>query len=158
MQNSFIDTYLARVDTRQTSLIQDFIDSYNKFSEEFPNLRSDPLTQEELKKRVTRLGNDMWTLVEQKKDQALAQHTKLNSDGWVVSEIKKLMKNTTRLIQLELSRVFTLQSLVTGVVNQLEIELDRTLDNLSDNGLKTIDENERSPLFDEIIAYAIRII
>jgi hypothetical protein len=40
----------------------------------------------------------MWTLVEQKKDQALVQHAKLNSDGWVVSEIKKLMKNTTRLI------------------------------------------------------------
>jgi arsenate reductase-like glutaredoxin family protein len=88
--------------------VQDFIDSFNKFSDEFPNLRTDPLTQEELRKRVTRLGNDMWTLVEQKKDQALAQHAKLNSDGWVVSEIKKLMKNATRLIQNELARVFAL--------------------------------------------------
>jgi hypothetical protein len=65
-------------------------------------LRSDPVTQEELRKRVTRLGNDMWTLVEQKKDQALAQHAKLNTDGWVVGEIKRLMKFASRLIQLEL--------------------------------------------------------
>lgn len=68
MQTQFIENYLSKVDIRQSSLIQDFIDSFNKFSEEFPNLRSDPLTQEELRKRVTRLSNDMWTLVEQKKD------------------------------------------------------------------------------------------
>lgn len=72
MQQHFIEQYLARVDTRQVTLIQDFIDSFNKFSEEFPNLRTDPVTQEELRKRVVKLGNDMWTLVEQKKDQALA--------------------------------------------------------------------------------------
>ena len=51
--------------------MQDFIDSYNKFSEEFPNLRNDPWTKEELKKRVARLSNDLWSIVEQKKDQAL---------------------------------------------------------------------------------------
>jgi hypothetical protein len=42
---------------------------------------------------------------------------------------------------MELHRIFMLQSLVTGTVNLLETELDRTLDNLSDNGIKTIDEN-----------------
>lgn len=102
MQQNFIEQFLARLDTRQVTLIQDFIDSFNKFSKEFPNLRTDPVTQEELRKRVVRLGNDMWTLVEQKKDQALAQHAKLNTDGWVVGEIKRLMKFAARLIQLEL--------------------------------------------------------
>jgi hypothetical protein len=63
--------YLARQDPNQISLIQDFIDSYNKFSEEFPNLRLDPQTQIELKKRATKLSNDMWSLVEHKKDLAL---------------------------------------------------------------------------------------
>jgi hypothetical protein len=92
MQTQFIEQYLGSVDTRQTSLVQDFIDSYNKFTSELPNLRRDPLTQEELLKRVARLSNDMWSLVEAKKDEAVRQHEKLNQDGWVVFEMKKLMK------------------------------------------------------------------
>lgn len=60
------------------------------------------MTLDELGKRVTRLSNDLWTLVEQKKDQALHQHAKLNSDGWVINEMKKLMKNACRIIQCEL--------------------------------------------------------
>jgi len=74
MQAQFIDMYLARQDPNMNALIQDFIDSYNKFSEEFPNLRQDPQTQVELKKRVTKLSNDIWALLEHKKDQALQQH------------------------------------------------------------------------------------
>ena len=79
-------------------LVSDFVDSFNKFSDEFPNLRSDPWTQEEIKKRVKRLSNEMWALVEAKKDQALAYHRKLNKDGFVVNEMKKLMKNACKLI------------------------------------------------------------
>jgi hypothetical protein len=71
MQASFIDVYLARQDAGLTMLIQDFIEAYNKFNLEFPNLRGDQQTQVELKKRVTRLSNDIWALTEAKKDQAL---------------------------------------------------------------------------------------
>ena len=55
-------------------------------------------------------------------------------------------------------RYFTILSLVTGINYSLEIELDRTLENYSDDGIKIIDENQKSPLFDEITLYALRII
>lgn len=97
----------------------------------------------------------MWTLVEQKKDQALAQHAKLNTDGWVVGEIKRLMKFASRLIQLELQKFAVLVSVVSGVQSVLEIDLERTLDNFSDDGLKVVDEASGSPLFDSVIAYAM---
>lgn len=100
----------------------------------------------------------MWTLVEQKKDLALAQHSKLNQDGWVVNEMKKLMKNACIIIQCEVQRTFIIYSLVTGVKNSLEIELERTFDNYSDDGFKTIDESEKSPVFDKVFSYVIRII
>jgi hypothetical protein len=115
MQSSFIETYLGRQDSSLTILIQDFIESFNKFSQEFPNLRSDQHTQIELNKRVTRLSNDIWSVLESKKDQALLQHNKLNTDGWVVNEMKKLMKNACRVIQAELSRFFVALSLVSGI-------------------------------------------
>ena len=64
---------------------------------------------------MTRLSNDIWSVLESKKDQALLQHNKLNTDGWVVNEMKKLMKNACRIIQVELSRFFVSLSLVSGI-------------------------------------------
>ena len=53
---------------------------------------------------MTKLSNDIWALLEHKKDQALQQHEKLNSDGWVVKEMKKLVKSAARIIQQELQK------------------------------------------------------
>jgi hypothetical protein len=36
--------------------------------------------------------------------------------------------------------------------------LERTLDNYSDDGVKTIDDNEHSPLFDKLFGYLFRIV
>lgn len=43
-------------------------------------------------------------------------------------------------------------------MNQLEVDLEKTLENFSDDGIKTIDENEHSPLFHEILAYSLRVV
>lgn len=139
-------------------MIQDFVDSFNKFSEEFPNLRSDPQTQVELKKRLTRLSNDIWASVESKKDQALAQHAKLNSDGWVVTEMKKLMKSAAHIIQCEIQKFYVATSIVTGYNHQIEMDLEKVLENYSDDGVKTIDDSEQSPLFEKFLAYIFRLI
>ncbi len=64
---------------------------------------------------MTRLSNDIWGIIEAKKDQALLQHNKLNTDGWVVNEMKKLMKNACKVIQAELARFFFALSLVSGI-------------------------------------------
>lgn len=65
------------------------------------------------------------------------------------------MKFASRLIQLELSKFAILVSLVSGVQSVLEIDLERTLDNFSDDGLKVVDEASGSPLFDNVLAYAL---
>lgn len=66
MQSQFLE-YLSRGDTKQ-QLINDFIESFNKFSEEFPDLRQDQQTKDELMNRVQRLSNDLWNVIEEKKD------------------------------------------------------------------------------------------
>ncbi len=104
------------------------------------------------------MSNDVWALVEHKKDQALAQHDKLNSDGWVVKEMKKLMKSACLIIQVELQKYYAALSIVTGYTCVLDIDLEKTLDNYSDDGAKTIDDNEKSPLFDKLYQYTFRII
>lgn len=72
--------------------------------------------------------------------------------------MKKLMKSACHIIQVELHRYFTALQIVTGYAHVLDIDLEKTLDNYSDDGAKTIDEHEQSPLFDKIYAYALRII
>jgi len=38
------------------------------------------------------------------------------------------------------------------------MDLERTLDNYSDDGAKTIDDNEQSPLFDKLFGYLFRLV
>jgi hypothetical protein len=96
--------------------------------------------------------------VEHKKDEALQQHEKLNSDGWVVKEMKKLVKNAARMIQQELQKYNAVAQIVTGMGNSLELDLERTVENFSDDGAKTIDEHGNSPLFDKLFGYIFRIL
>lgn len=88
----------------------------------------------------------------------MAQHSKLNSDGWVVNEMKKLMKSACRIIQQELQRYFVIESIVTSVNHSLEIDVQRTLENYSDDGILTIDDKEKSPLFDAIYSYVLKVL
>jgi hypothetical protein len=59
---------------------------------------------------------------------------------------------------MELQRYFTLLSIMTNVNHQLDMELERILDNYSDDGVKTIDENENSPLFEAVLGFTLKII
>ena len=37
----------------------------------------------------------------------------------------------------------------------MELDLERTLENFSDDGMKVVDENSGSPLFDNLLGYAL---
>jgi hypothetical protein len=47
---------------------------------------------------------------------------------------------------------------MTGMGNSLELDLERTVENFSDDGAKTIDESGNSPLFDKLFNYVFRIL
>jgi hypothetical protein len=55
--------FLMRNDSKQLK-INDFIESFNKFSEEFPDLRVDEQTRQELLNRTDNLSNDLWAIIE----------------------------------------------------------------------------------------------
>jgi hypothetical protein len=72
--------------------------------------------------------------------------------------MKKLMKTASRIIQQELHRYYAVLQIVTGYGHQLDIDLEKTLDNYSDDGARTIDEQENSPLFEKLLGYVFRIV
>lgn len=57
-ESRFID-FICR-ETPYQKKVNEFVDSLNRFSEEYPDLRSNPETKVELLKRVTMLSNQLW--------------------------------------------------------------------------------------------------
>jgi hypothetical protein len=98
MQKSFVE-FLERPDLKQTK-INDFIDSFNRFSSEFPELREDEQTKEELTVRVQNLNNDLWDIIELRKDEALAERERLMASGFVANEIQQLTNVVLGLYQV----------------------------------------------------------
>jgi hypothetical protein len=76
---------LERGDNKQAK-ISEFVQSFNRFSEEFPELRSDDQTKEELHNRVENLSNNLWNVIEEKKDEALNECHKIMTGGWIEQE------------------------------------------------------------------------
>jgi hypothetical protein len=61
-QTEFIQ-FLERPDEKQ-EIVNEFINSYNQFSDEFPDLRQDDQTKEELISRVEQLSIGLWGKIE----------------------------------------------------------------------------------------------
>lgn len=79
-QRQFIE-FLERPCNKQEK-VYDFVQSFNTFSMEFPDLRKDDQTKDELMNRAQRLSNELWSIIEQRKEESLAQIEQQSSGGW----------------------------------------------------------------------------
>lgn len=102
MQKRYVE-FLERPDNKQNK-VQDFIDSFNKFSDEFPDLREDEQTKEELQNRVETLSNDLWAIIENRKDEAIGERKRIMENGWIQHEMKKLIRHGLKIIQCEINK------------------------------------------------------
>ena len=59
--------FIHRPDTKQEKLEQ-FIKDFNDFSDQFPDLREDETTKDELHQRVDILSDEMWEIIEERKE------------------------------------------------------------------------------------------
>ena len=50
-----------------------FVLDFNDFSEEFPDLREDDHTKEELHQRIDILSDELWDIIEERKDLAVEE-------------------------------------------------------------------------------------
>jgi len=104
-QSQFIQ-FLERPDDKQEQ-IDEFIRSFNQFSSEFPELRQDDQTKEELLQRVQNLSNSLWANIEHRKDESLAEIQTQSEEGWSVQEMRSVCKNMASLIEIEISKFTT---------------------------------------------------
>lgn len=66
IQSKYLE-FIHRPDTKQEKLEQ-FIKDFNDFSDQFPDLREDEATKDELHQRVDTLSDELWEIIEDRKE------------------------------------------------------------------------------------------
>lgn len=54
---------------------------FNAFTDEFPDLREDPQTKEELHQRCDVLSDELWEIVEERREQNIDERKKVMESG-----------------------------------------------------------------------------
>lgn len=105
VQKKFLE-YLHRSDSKQ-ELLDQFVKDFNKFSDEFPDLREDDATKEELHQRCDVLSDELWEIVEERKEQNVDERKKIMESGAVENNLDFLTTCAQQLFQAELDKFKT---------------------------------------------------
>ena len=82
-------TFLKRLDAKQ-QVLDKFIQDFNDFSDQYPDMREDEQTKEELHQRVDILSDELWEIAEERKEQAVDERKKIMESGWVEFSLEYL--------------------------------------------------------------------
>ena len=66
VQTQFL-TFLKRLDNKQ-QVLDKFIKEFNEFSDQYPDMREDDQTKEELHQRVDILSDELWEIAEERRE------------------------------------------------------------------------------------------
>lgn len=75
-------SFLHTEDGKQ-AILDEFVDKFNAFSDEYPDLREDEQTKEELHQRTDCLADELWEIVEERKESAMEFRKKIMESGQV---------------------------------------------------------------------------
>lgn len=105
VQQQFL-TYLHRCDSKQ-ELLDQFVRDFNQFSDDFPDLREDNATKEELHQRCDVLSDELWEIVEERKEQNADERRKIMESGAVENNLEFLTTCAQQFMQAELDKFKT---------------------------------------------------
>jgi len=95
--------YLQRVDGKQ-SLVDDFVLSFNLFTEEYPDMRKQDATKAEFHLRADELHTRLVAEVENQRTANLEQLEVLQTSRWLESQTEVLASQVQHAVQLEVKR------------------------------------------------------
>lgn len=71
---------------------------------EYPDLRSDEQTKDELLSRLEKLSNSLWDITNSRKEEAIEHIATMSRTGWAFLEMKQLCKNMAALVEIEIKK------------------------------------------------------
>ena len=111
VKKTFIEL-LSREDGK-LQLIKDFQVNFNQFAAENEDMLVYEYTKEELHQRVVDLETDLLEIVEEKKDDAIAERTAVMGSGWLEAQYELLSEIIYVLVQAELTRYAATEQIIT---------------------------------------------
>lgn len=170
LQEKFIE-FLRRPSKKQID-IQKFQTKFNRFLDEYPELKSDQQVKAEFHQDLADLGDRIWEIVDERKDEAIEERKKIMNSGWIEKEMEKFYCNAEKIFVMEVEKFYT--SLI--IIRQFYLNMDsrmyydlctfKPIDILKEDDLGSIPlekEDEVSnkfifPRIDKIYKNAIKII
>ena len=67
-------------------------------------MREDDQTKDELHQRVDILSDEMWEIIEERKDQNIDERKKIMESGWIEYELAFAVECTQKLMQAEVDK------------------------------------------------------
>lgn len=102
LSQKFID-FLKRPSKKQILLL-DFQLKYNKFIDDYPDLKDDPVVKEEHHQEVDDLSDKIYEIIENRKSESVEERKKIMTSGWIENEMEKFYLVLERLYQNEIDK------------------------------------------------------
>jgi hypothetical protein len=132
-QKKYIDFLMRQSNQQET--INEFCESYNRFSTEFPGLRGNPSTRDELLNRVDILSHNLWQVIMSRKVESMSERERLMEGGWVSVEMNNLCNYVANLVENEFLRFSAVVSMVTGYVINEDVDAVGLCNRLSERNI-----------------------
>ena len=114
--------YLHTHDGKQ-AILDEFVKSFNEFSDEYPDLREDDQTKEELHQRTDVLSDELWEIVEERKEKAIEFRKQIMEAGHVEFNLALLTQNAQQLMQSEVDKFKTSVQILQDYYHAIEEKL-----------------------------------
>jgi adenylate kinase family enzyme len=102
IQQKFI-SFLKRP-TKKQSLLLEYQLKYNKFLDDYPDLRDDDHVKEEHHQALDDLNDKIYEIIETRKNEAIEERKKIMGSGYIENEMEKFYSNLERIFQAEIDK------------------------------------------------------
>jgi len=102
IERRFVDL-LQRPDNKQ-HLVDEFVQSFNAFSEEYPDMRKQDETKEEFHQRVDDLQVKLHDVIEQSRSESMAHKDEVVCSGWREAQIDVMASQVQHIVRVEARR------------------------------------------------------
>jgi hypothetical protein len=128
MQEKFVE-FLRRPSLKMV-VINKFQKKYNKFFDEYPQLRGDGQVKAEFHQDVSDLSDRIWEVIEERKSEAIAERRKIMESGHVEKEMEKFYDNLENLFSLEVDKFVTNVNTIRDFYCSMDLKYTNTHESL----------------------------
>jgi len=118
IQQKFLD-FIKRKNSKQ-QVILEYQAKYNKFLDDYPDLKDDMQLKEEHFHNIDDLGDKIWEIIDTRKTEAIEERRKITSQGWIENEMERTFVSIVKLFQCEIDKFLSFLLIIRDFFYTLE--------------------------------------